>query len=43
MFNHIDWDNFNSFWDEFRAFLDTFVEWLMYVLADGPKPGSSEE
>lgn len=41
MFNHINWDNFNSFWDGFRAFLDTLVEWLMYVLADGPKPGSN--
>ncbi len=39
MLNHIDWDEFVSVWDEFRVFMDTLIEWLMYVLADGPKPG----
>ena len=38
MFNHIDWVAFNDVWDLFREFMDKVMAWLMYVLADGPKP-----
>lgn len=38
MFNHVDWNAFMQVWTEFRAFMDKVMEWLMYVLADGPKP-----
>ena len=40
MFNFFDWNIFMEVWDEFLNFTDTVVEWLMYVLADGPKPGT---
>ena len=39
MFNHIDWNGFMLVWEEFHKFMDTVIEWLMFVLADGPKPG----
>lgn len=39
MFNHIDWKAFEKLWADFNDFMNTFFEWLMYVLADGPKPG----
>ncbi len=38
MFNFFDWNAFMQVWQEWLKFMDTVVAWLMYVLADGPKP-----
>ena len=38
MMNYFDWNAFVDVWDEFIKFMDTVFAWLMFVLADGPKP-----